>query len=472
MLDWTMTIRFHVMSRHTEVVLALVISSLLGACGRADDRAAAPRHLIFISLDTVRRDHLPTYGYPRDTAPSIDELAAGGIVFDNALAQDTNTNPSHTSMFTGVYPHVHGNRTNGIRLAPNQVTLASILQGAGFRTAGFVTSITMTRRTTGLERGFDIYEDDFVTTRRDGRIATDLAVDWLRALKPDDRGFLFLHLYDAHGPYEPRAPYDAMFRSGEPGPLVARMPEYQEIFDEHGQPVRELNRFVDLYDGLIRYVDDCVASVLAEIDLRESIVVVVADHGETLGERYWQLDHGGQLFDEQIRIPLILRVPDLPPQRVAWTADTVDLLPTLLDLLAVDLPSDRPVLGRNLTPYLRGEAVPEREWSFASARAVEKRHADRRYKLDTFRRIHSVRTSRWKMIVYPGRGETFMELYDLENDAGETINVADRFPKVGANLFEIVNRWKMISAPAKRELDLDAQTLQKLRSLGYLGDAE
>lgn len=450
---------------------ATVAAAVLLLVGCSTDDGGGSRNLVLISLDTVRQDHLPTYGYPRDTAPAVDALADGAVVFERAFAQDTNTNPSHTSMFTGVYPHVHGNQSNGLRLAPAQVTLAQILQHAGFRTAGFVSAVTMLARYTGLERGFEIYDDRFTGKRRDGRVAAKAAVEWLRAREPDERFFLFLHLYDAHGPYTVPAPYDAMFRSTEPGPYLERIPKYQVRRDPSGAEIRDLNDYVDRYDGGIRYADDCLASVLAELDLDRTLVVVLADHGETLGERYWTLDHGGQLFDEQVHIPLILRAPGIAPRRVDSIVETVDLLPTLLDLLGVDRPANRPVSGRNLAPFLRGEASLEDELAFASARAEDARHADRGYRLDTARRLHAVRSADWKLVLYPGVEADYLELFDLDSDPGERADVIGAFPRVGDTLRERLEGW-MVGAEAVEVPELDATMREQFEALGYVGDEQ
>ena len=445
----------------------VVVSLLVGACGGGE--RAQSRHLVIISLDTVRRDHLPVYGYARDTAPAVSVLAEGAVVFNNAFTQHTLTNPSHTSMFTGVFPHVHGNQTNRHHLAQEQVTLAQVLQRSGFSTGGFVSAVTMSGQTTGLERGFDVYEDGFTSGRRDGRVATNLAVDWLRERTSDERFFLFLHLYDAHGPYRPPPPYDTTFRSTGPGALLPRVPPYQALRDERERPLRGLNRYVDLYDGGIRYADELVASLLQELDLDDTIVLVLSDHGETLGERYWTLDHGGQVFDEQIRIPLILRVPGVRPSLAMATVQTVDLLPTVLELLGVELPPDRPVAGRSLVPLLEGGPTTGRDVSFASAQAVEVRHGDRQYQLDPQERIHSVRTPRWKLITYPGQGHRYVELYDLRSDAAESVNVAERFTEVRDTLLETLDEWRKGGSASGAAPDLDPRTLEQLRALGYIG---
>jgi arylsulfatase len=418
----------------------------------------------------VRRDHLTPYGYERDTTPAIDRLARGAVVFDSAYAQDTRTVPSHATMFTGVYPHRHGSKANDRLLAKDQITLAQILAGAGFRTGAFVSGLPMSRDLCGFERGFDLYEDDFSTLRRDGDATTRLALEWLEHRSSGEPFFLFLHLYDAHGPYNPRGPYVDLFHSDESGPILDTIPVYQIRKKADGEVERNLNTYVDRYDGLLRFLDDLVAAVLSELDLDDTAVVILSDHGETLGERFWKLDHGGQVFDEQIRIPLILQAPGLQPQRVDRIVETVDLLPTVLDLLGVPVPAGRPVQGKSLVPLLRGEPDGGREFTFATARAVDRRHADRNVLMDPKRQIRSVRSTRWKLVEYPGVEVDHLELYDLRADPEERVDVSEKHPGVQADCLEQLRRWgEGDVGDVGPSPHLDPELYEKLRALGYVG---
>ncbi|MDX1390387.1 MAG: sulfatase-like hydrolase/transferase, partial [Acidobacteriota bacterium] len=235
------------------------------ACGVAGDEREVPRNLLIVSLDTVRRDHLPTYGYPRDTAPLLDSLASRSIVFDNAYAQEPNTAPSHASVFTGVYPQVHGSLANTQKIGSGQVTLAEILHREGFRTAGFVSGVTMHRTYSGLERGFEVYDDGFEDLRRDGEVAARRAREWIDRRAEGERWFAFVHLFDAHGPYVPRGKYAGLFVSPEPGPRLSWVPEYQRVPDRDGNVETSLNDYIDRYDAMIRYCDDLVAGLLGAV---------------------------------------------------------------------------------------------------------------------------------------------------------------------------------------------------------------
>jgi arylsulfatase A-like enzyme len=428
----------------------------------------APANLVIVSLDTVRRDHLPTYGYGRYTAPALAAFAERAVVFENAFAQDTNTNPSHASMLTGLYPHAHGNVKNGSILADGVATLAQIVRDAGFDTAAFVTGATMVADATGLDRGFEVYDDDFEGKRRAGKVATKRAAGWLGDRGSGKRAFLLLHLFDAHGPYLPKGAYETLFLSRDPGERVDLIPPYQQQLDEQGIPHRHLNWYVDRYDAMIRYVDDCLRDLLKQIDLDDTVVVVIADHGETLGERELKLDHGGRVFDEQIRIPLVIRVPGLAPRRESALVETVDLLPTLLALLRVPTPEGLRVQGRSLLPLLVGSGEADaKEAIYASARAAAVRQGDRRYVLDRERRITSVRSRRWKLIRYPSIPEDYLELYDLAADPDETEDVAERFPEVRDAYLRALEEWHADARETAAPSRLSPELRERLRALGY-----
>jgi arylsulfatase A-like enzyme len=447
------------------IAWAWISAAVIAGCGGP---AEPPRDLVFVSLDTVRRDHASLYGYARETTPALAALGGRSAVFDAAFAQETNTNPSHASMFTGLYPHVHGATNNGVLLPPGVTTLAEILRGAGFRTGGFVSGAAMAARTTGLERGFETYDDEFTGIRRDGAETTRRALEWLRARTPGERAFLFVHLYDPHGPYLPVGPYTELFADGDPGPALERIPEYQRVLDPAGQLVTALGDYVRRYDAMIRYADDRLAELLAAVDLERSVVVVLSDHGESLGERYHPLDHGGHVTDEQIRIPLVIHVPGAAPARIAAPVETVDLLPTLLELLDVALPPGQPVQGRSVAPLVLGDAPrsAERDLVFSSSRALSDRYADRGYALDPARRSHAARSSRWKLVWYPGTQGDYLELYDLAADPGETTNVADAHPRVRDAFAEALRAW-LGESGAQAAPAIDPDLREKLRQLGY-----
>jgi arylsulfatase A-like enzyme len=203
------------------------------------------------------------------------------------------------------------------------------------------------------------------------------------------------------------------------------------------------------------------------LDLGDTALIVLSDHGETLGERYHALDHGGQVFDEQIRIPFLVHSPGLAPRRVDELVQTVDLLPTVLELLGITAPDAQVIQGRSLVPLLVGGDAPTAPRpAFSAARAVAARHGDRGYELDGSRRIQSVRSLDWKLIRYPGVRDDYLELYDLRVDPNEKHNLAASAPQRLAEYTALLEAWS--SGDAAGKVDLDPALREQLRELGYL----
>lgn len=422
----------------------------------------APRNLLLVSLDTTRLDHLSTYGYPRPTAPALDRLAAGGAVFSSALSQWTATNPSHTSMFTGLYPHTHGVGTNTARLPAELSTLAEILAGAGLSTAAFVSGYTLRTGKSGIDRGFEVYDGRIEGTRRDGRETGEHAIEWLAGREPDEPWFLFLHFYDAHGPYRGDGRYLDLFRSADPGPRLKFVPEYQQRRDADGEPLRHLNDYIDRYDAEIRYQDEVLADVLAALDLSRTLVVVVADHGETMTERNKgkNLSHATGVHDEQIRIPFVIRSPGVEPAVFREVVETVDILPTVLELL--EIPFGGAVQGESLAPLLLAEREERLDSLGYSAVWARQDWQDRE------RSIQSVRSLRWKLVLYPGLEADQVRLFDLIEDPGERNDVSDRYPEIRQRLLAELDAWRRTDAVRAEEVDLTPEEVETLKALGYL----
>jgi arylsulfatase A-like enzyme len=452
---------------HLNRLMGLLLLGLV-TVGCAPD---PPKNIVLISLDTVRRDHLSTYGYERATSPRLDSLANTGVLFNQAFTQATNTAPSHASMFTGLYPQSHGVVRNGYPMGSDgPMTLAEILMGQGFRTGAFISGYTLESEISGLDRGFEIYNDDFDENKRIGSQTLDLALDWLDEIGPKERFFLFLHLFDTHGPYEPSEDYAATFQSDGPGQKLHRIARYQRLHDEDGEPISTLNPYIDRYDALIKYQDDLIERLLATIDLSNTVVIVTSDHGETLGERYHSMDHGGRVFDEQVRIPLIVAAPGLEPSTINGAVETIDLLPTILDLLNVPRPDGFQIEGRTLLPVVESDDFG-REFVYSTAQAMRWRYGDRGYLIDTDHQIKAVRTDRWKLIRYPGQDENYLELYDLEKDPGELENVADLHPETRDELLHKLKGWEQgWETGVEPSRELDPEVAKRLRALGYLDD--
>lgn len=436
--------------RRSSVRAGLVALALVpfAACSRvqpdAPERwrhgAAAGFDLLLITLDTTRADHLGAYGYPDAETPNLDRLAREGVRFSEAMTVVPLTLPAHATILTGLLPPRHGVRNNAeFRLGKEGSTLGEILQREDYATAAFVSAFVLDARY-GTGRGFDLYDDrvDPVqggafalgTLERKAPATTDAYLAWLGEQPRQRRLFSWVHYFDAHAPYEP------------PPDIALRFP---------GRP----------YDGEIALVDRAVGRVLAALEaagrLERTVVVVVGDHGEGLGE-HGEGTHGHFIYDSTVRVPLILYAPraigrGLVDQRVVSTAD---LLPTLLDLLGIGdremrdgeswvgkrRDPQRAVYVENLSPFLDFGWAP----------------------------LFGARTLRLKAILAPRR-----ELYDLADDPREERNrygPSGSSESAGADLFSALEQHaaRDASGSNSRELVSDEERA-KLASLGYLAGA-
>jgi len=314
---------------------------------REEPRRPDDLDLLLISIDTLRADHLPSWGYPRDTAPFLASLAERGTLFEHAIAPAPSTTPSHMSLFTALQPSVHGLLGNAAlgELPRGVRTLAEVLRDAGFAT-GAVTEGGGVALHLGFERGFDAFvENPVPIPHRPGLqapVTFERGRQWLRAQR-DRRSFLFLHTYEVHGPYRAPDTYAGLFTQDPPGlePRPGLRP--------HQRPVH--------YDREIRFVDDelrrLVDALEAEGLLARTLLVLTSDHGEEFLDHGW-IGHGATLPEEVLRVPLLLVGPGIPAgRRIAEPVGLVDLAPTLLELLGA--PPLSAVMGRSFAALLRGD---------------------------------------------------------------------------------------------------------------------
>ena len=411
--------------------------------------APAPREpsVLVLTLDTTRADALAAYGGPVPT-PHLDAIAAEGVRYDQAVTTAPYTGPSHASLFTGRLPFEHGLRDFlGDALPDEALTLAELLGERGYETAAFVSAYVLDPRY-GLAQGFDLYRsphkpDDqrFVEQRSD--VTIDQALAWLSDRDPQRPFLLWLHLFDAHAPYRPPREFRSPVTPDAPAKSVARKRR--------------------LYHDEVRYLDSQVGRVvdaLGEAGLWHDLVVVLAsDHGENLGEHGRRIEtHSPTLYDDTLMVPLAIRAPGrLAPGTETQQVSLVDVLPTLLDLLAIDAPVG--LLGRSLLDRAGGEAPRP-----AYAETFYERFPRR---AKPGKETRTLRWDGWKLIVRPGGAE----LFDLARDPDELEDVAARNPE---RLHEMQQRLAALraraaTAPARPLEDADeAAHRERLRVLGYL----
>ncbi len=435
------------------VLLAVIILTAFAAFLAALwPRSPKIRNVVLISIDTCRADFLGCYGYSMDTTPNIDALAKQGMLFENAISPIPFTLPAHCSMLTGTIPPYHRVMDNSdYILAKDNVTLAEILKEQGFNTAAFVSSFILDARF-GLGQGFDTYEDDFDNStgtkennERIGGKTTELALDWLEKNK-DQRNFMFLHYYDPHFTYDP------------PGPFLSKFRNAQRLSNVTAEVATAL---FGRYAGEIAYTDHCIGKVidrLKQLDMYDStMIVVTADHGEMLGQ-HGEVSHGFFIYQPAISIPLVIKLPGKSKSvRVKNTVGLIDIVPTVCSALGIE--PDQAVQGVDLLAYAdeKFAGYPDRHLYCQSFESTK-------YGANS---LMGVVTDRYKYIQTTQPG-----LYDLPTDPAELKNLAEEQSNRARIMQDSLRRIIEESGrnnPDKANEASDAETLQRLESLGYIG---
>jgi arylsulfatase A-like enzyme len=337
----------------TAVLGLVALLALGGGCtgGSAPQDAAVPRNLILISIDTLRADRLGAYGYDRATSPAMDALARRGVRFETVIAETCWTLPSHVTLMSGLPPALHDVTVPTRRVSADVPLLAEVLREHGFHTIGLTAGRFLTERF-GFDRGFAYFDDGGL------RFGQALAAANARIAEMDaaERFFVFIHTYDVHCPYDPPPAYAARFETRPEADHLETsgrcgQPHYNKMALTAGQA-----RFIsDRYDGSIRYADDLLGDFLTRLErlgvLDTTVVAIVSDHGEEFLE-HGKVGHRATLYIQSLRVPWLMSGPGLPQQVVREPAGLADVMPTLLDLLAVPAP---PMRGTSLVPVIRGE---------------------------------------------------------------------------------------------------------------------
>jgi len=425
------------MKRLLAGAVPVLLLCTLASCKRAPDltryRSTAP--VILISIDTLRADRLPAYGYESVKTPAIDTFFEDSVVFDACYAHCPQTLPSHTCILTGQLPFEHGVRDNiGFNVKPDQVTSASLLAAQGFDTGGFVSSYVM-RSETRLGIGFTTYDAKMkrekaqvtiAELQRKGEQTIALAREWVDGRDPSRRFFLFLHLYEPHTPYAPPEPYATEYAGR-------------------------------LYDGEIAYTDRLIGdflNFLRDRDLYDrSIIIFTSDHGEGLGD-HGESEHGVFIYNASIHVPLAIKFPEntYAGKRVATPVQHIDLLPTLLDFYG--LPARPALQGTSLLRAMQGDLK----------RAI---YSESLYPLYHFgwSELYALRDGAYEFVKAPKE-----EMYDLKSDAAERDNLASKLAEKAGQYRRRVDQviaGQTIEAPA----EMTPEELESLQALGYIGVA-
>jgi arylsulfatase A-like enzyme len=473
--------------------IAGLLAASLAAPGCGGPPEPAPASVLLVSVDTLRADYLSANGYDRPTTPALDALIGEGAYFERALAPIARTTPALASLLTGAYPHRTGVRELTDSLDPGVVTLAELLRARGWQTLAVVTNEVLTPERE-LRRGFDVY--DFRGSARTAALTTDAA---LRYLDVVDRGrplFAWVHYVDPHVPYHPderlarefdpgyEGPYALHFgyqpRPGEPLASFRTYPEdLPKPVATHRNPLPErVNAHIRrLYAGDVRETDDAIARLVERFRAEhpQAIVVLTADHGESLGEHGFYFDHGDYVDEASLRVPLAIVPPAGHPlagaRRCREWVSLVDVAPTLLELFgepAAALP-ERQREGRSLLGCLRGEPLAEVPVFAECGHAYYFDLVRGRRRNDVAGRFRSVTLDGWKLVWTPfAPAAQEWQLYHVAEDPGETRDLyAAEHPRVAA-LRAALAAWMARADRDEPRSEPSEDDRSRLRSLGYL----
>lgn len=450
----------------------------------------APPNILVINIDTLRADYLGVYGFDGPITPNINRFAQESVIFENCFSQAPWTKPSVASLFTSLYPQVHGvinydgnytgqvvpelqNRT-GV-LPERAVTLAEALQQGNYQTAGFISNIWLLH-TYGFDQGFEFYYDEPASARMTSAgTLIDAAQIWLEARPSDRPFFVYMHFMDVHAPYAvtPKQKYDSLLEASS-GVAARRLTDREAPFARFPnieiQPNwtteemrHQLASWRTRYASGVQAFDRQLGSFLDFLReggyLENTLVVLTSDHGEELFEHAgWS--HGETLYDHQLHVPLIVRNPmgQGGGRRVKNTAQLIDVMPTLLSLSGNPVPPN--LQGRDLSSLLRQDDEESSMASFATATSNAPGY-------------HSVRTAEHKLILNIGTREAW--LFDLKSDPGEQRNILMGEPEM-ATLLRARLEDHLATSLARGTLDHESaevpdQLYEDLRTLGYLGNA-
>ncbi len=408
----------------------------------AEPSAAVTKpNLLMITLDTVRADYLSCNGSKRAQTPYLDRLARGGVNFTRARTSVPLTLPAHASIMTGNYPPVHGIRDNGsYRLPEEQLTLAEVLDGHGYETAAFIGAFVL-ESDFGLAQGFDVYDEgdwgnadalENLGAERSADSVRDAFSGWLKGRAGEGPFFAWVHLYDPHAPYVPPEPFRKRYAENP-------------------------------YAGEIAYTDAVVGKIVEDLEsatlLGSTLIAVVGDHGEALGE-HGEQTHSLLIYNSTIHVPMLLYSPGLvpPAKTVGHLTRTIDLAPTILDYLGIPQTIGQ---GTSLRP-LAEDGSPDEEILAYSESLYPSLNLG-------WSELHGLEAGDYRFILAPSP-----ELYDLTKDPGERENcidsnptMADRLERSLASMMELMG-----SSVGQARQTVDPQTEEMLRSLGYLSTSQ
>jgi len=437
-------------------------------------------NVLIITVDALRPDHLNCYGYKRDTSPNIDSLAKGGVIFKQVISQAAWTHPSNCSFFTSSYPYMHiiGGESY---LNPAKISLAKVLNNAGYKTIFLTDYPTVI----GAIKGFNNEFDSYITfNENELEKVTDFALDILTENR-NKKFFLWVYYFGTHESYGGFSEYSRRFYNDN---LVGKrdieiQPDYAsapfgvipKCVEDRG--ITDISYYIAKYDGQLKLIDDQIGLILKKLKElkidRNTIVILLADHGESLGEHNLYFQHTNNLYDISLKVPLIVKYPKLIPQNkeIKSQVRLIDVMPTIIDVLKINPNSNSDMEGKSLLPLMLDDHLSTEPYAFSD--------------LDNW--IFSIRTENWKLIFIDRQlkkdscwikyYKNDYELYDLKADPYETRNLTsvggDKFLFLKEKLDKYIEQARVYQIKLRKEINPGTEVWnedrrKKLRSLGYL----
>ena len=455
------------------VMLAIAACAVAASCTRTV--RSNGWNVLLITYETTRADHVGAYGYGRDTTPRLDALASKGVLFENAITASPRTNPSLASLMTSQYPQVHGVRNLLLPLEPENRTLAEVLRDAGYRTHAVQTHPRLVRHS-GFEQGFESYDDDYAAHPLAEQACASV-VEWIGRQRGTRPWFVWLHLMDPHWTYDPPPAWRESFAPEHPLPAeVYRKLRDREItigplIYQNRMSPEEVAGFVNLYDAELRYTDHALGALLDGLEalgaLERTLVVVSADHGESLGENHYFFEHGAYGGQAEIRVPLVLYAGGRLPEgvRVPATVRNIDVAPTIVEF--VEAGHEPAFGGVPLQPLVGGEGG-DRSCFGETDQVFHDEFAAREVE-GVLGKWRWLQRGRFKLVHRPKRDAAPERvLYDLDSPEGETADVRESHPEVFAALAREMDALLAGDVRPAREYHITEEARDILRSLGYV----
>jgi len=427
-------------------------------------------NIVLITIDTLRADHLSCYGYQRKTSPNIDNIARKGILYTNAIATSPWTSPSMASIMTSLYPISHGVKHGFIKsgkvykqeiLNEEIDTLAEILKNHGYTTFGAVANVHMVKEL-GFAQGFDYYYcEDF----DDASVINDVIFSWKDKIKKSKKFFLWVHYFDPHDYYHARSPwindYAAELWIGNTDLSKKTMVELKKLIPIFEKKMSALEYLIALYDSEISYVDYHIGHLIYKLELdKSSLIIITSDHGEEFLD-HGSLGHSHTLYQELIRVPLIIKLPfnfkDYVNKVVDESVSIIDIMPTILGLLGITAPSE--IKGKNLLEKKKLLQGQKHNCLFSE---LSKRKI-----------LKTILRKNWKYVYNYWTQKA--ELYNITKDHKELKNLISQETSIAKELKRELLTWVLTSPKApsiKRKVKPAKEIEDKLKALGYISNEE